>query len=120
MRDPERMYPIIEEMRAATDGYVAAQPVAYACSNEIPWFTGTPAFPDRLEPTRLTRYEMAEFAVRARGMGVNYIGGCCGTGAAHLREMAKALGKFNAKAVWMPDPDNPMSDTEWNWRRVRG
>lgn len=119
MRDPERTYPIIEEMRSATDTYLAAQPVAYRCSDETPWFTGTAAFPDRLEPTRLTRYDMAEFAVRARDLGVNYIGGCCGTGAVHLREMARALGKAFQSPVWTPDPDHPMSDTEWNWRRVR-
>ncbi len=120
MRDPGRTYPIIEEMRAATDAYLAAQPVAYACSNETPWFTGTAAFPDRLEPTRMTRYEMSEFAVRAREMGVNYIGSCCGSGAMHVREMARALGKISGEVNWTPDPDNPMSDTEFNWRRARG
>ena len=40
MRDPERTYPIIGELRAATDTYLAAQPVAHACSNATPWFTG--------------------------------------------------------------------------------
>jgi betaine-homocysteine S-methyltransferase len=118
MRDPERTYPIIEEMRAATDAYLAAQPVAYRCSEETPWFTGTSAFPDRLEPPRLTRYDMADFAKRARDMGVNYIGGCCGTGAVHLREMARALGKYRERPGWKANPDAPMSDTEWNWRRV--
>ena len=119
MRDPERTYPIIEQMRGATDAYLAAQPVAYACSNETPWFTGTAAFPDRLEPTRMTRYEMSDFAIRARDMGVNYIGSCCGSGAVHVREMARALGKISGEEDWTPDPENPMSDTEYNWRRVR-
>jgi betaine-homocysteine S-methyltransferase len=118
MRDPERTYPIIEEMRAATDVYIAAQPVAYSCSNETPWFTGTAAFPDRLEPTRMTRFDMAEFATRARDMCVNYIGSCCGSGAVHVREMARALGKITDDSAWAPDPDNPMSDTEFNWRRA--
>ena len=120
MRDPERTYSIIDEMRAATDAYLAAQPVAYTCSNETPWFTGTGAFPDRLEPTRMTRYQMGEFAIKARDMGVNYIGSCCGSGAVHVREMARALGKLSDEANWTPDPENPMSDTEFNWRRVRG
>ena len=120
MRDPERTYPIIEEMRAATDVYLAAQPVAYSCSDEVPWFTGTAAFPDRLEPTRMTRYEMSEFAARAREMGVDYIGSCCGSGAVHVREMARALGKISGDSDWVPNPDNPTSDTEFNWRRVRG
>ena len=106
-------------MRTATDAFIAAQPVAYECSNETPWFTGTPAFPDRLEPTRMTRFEMSRFAVKARDMGVNYIGSCCGSGAVHVREMARVLGKISTQENWTPDPDNPMSDTEFNWRRVR-
>lgn len=58
MRDPIHTYPVIEAMRAATDHYIAAQPVAYRTTDEIPWFTGSPAFPDRLEPTRLHRYDL--------------------------------------------------------------
>jgi betaine-homocysteine S-methyltransferase len=126
MRDPERMMPILEEMRRATSGYLAAQPVAFRCSHETPWFTGTPAFPDQLDPTQLTRYEMADFAVRARDLGVNYIGSCCGSIATHVREMARALGKQPPAeadgplpAVWRPDPSRPMSETEFNWERRR-
>jgi betaine-homocysteine S-methyltransferase len=118
MRDPAHTYPIIEEMRAATDALLAAQPVAYRCSDETPWFTGTKAFPDRLEPTRMTRYELAEFATRARDLGVNYIGGCCGAGAQHVREMARALGKAVRTPSWMPNPESPMSETELNWSRA--
>jgi betaine-homocysteine S-methyltransferase len=121
MRDPERTYPIAAEMRAAVDAFVAAQPVAFRTSQEVPWFTGTPAFPDRLEPIQLTRYEMGEFARRAREMGINYVGGCCGTVGSHIREMARALGKRQDDIVWRADPDAPMSETEYNWeRRVAG
>jgi betaine-homocysteine S-methyltransferase len=117
MRDPERMYPIVEEMRSAGDGYIAAQPAGFRTSWEVPWFTGTPAFPDRLEPTQLTRYDLGEFARRARAMGVTYIGGCCGVTGSHIREMAKALGKYHEAPVWRPDPSAPMSETEHNWER---
>jgi betaine-homocysteine S-methyltransferase len=118
MRDPERMYPIIAEMRQATDGYLAAQPVAFRCTHDVPWFTGTPSFPDQLDPLQLTRYEMADFARRAREMGVNYIGSCCGTIASHVREMARALGKLPpAEEIWRPNPEQPMSETEFNWER---
>ena len=120
MNDPERMYPHIEEMRAAFDGYLAAQPVAFRCTDETPWFTGLPSFPDRLEPTQLTRFELGEFATRARDMGVNYIGGCCGCKATHMREMAKALGKYEADARWSARPSTPMSETEYNWERRQG
>ena len=117
MNDPEHMYPHIEEMRAAFDGYLAAQPVAFRCTDEVPWFTGSPSFPDRLEPTQLTRYELGEFATRAKELGVNYIGGCCGSKATHMREMAKALGKYREQRVWRTRKDHPMSDTEYNRAR---
>jgi betaine-homocysteine S-methyltransferase len=117
MRDPQRTYPIIESMRRGTKGYLAAQPVAFRCSDEIPWFTGTPAFPDRLDPIQLTRYEMGDFATKARDMGVNYIGSCCGSVACHVREMARALGKYTEAPVWQANPDAPMSETEFNWDR---
>jgi betaine-homocysteine S-methyltransferase len=120
MRDPERTYPLIEEARKATDAFIAAQPVAYRCSDEVPWFSGTPAFPHELEPLQLTRYEMGEFARRARDLGVNYIGGCCGAVAIHVREMARALGKHpETEGGWQPDYDSPMSETEYS-RRTKG
>jgi betaine-homocysteine S-methyltransferase len=120
MRDPERTYPLVEEMRKATKGYLAAQPVAFRCSSDTPWFTGSPAFPDKLERIMMDRYEMGEFARRAKEMGVNYIGSCCGSIATHVREMARALGKQDAQAVWQPRPESPMSETEFNWERARG
>ncbi|ETX09266.1 homocysteine S-methyltransferase family protein [Candidatus Entotheonella palauensis] len=117
MNDPQRMYPHIQEMRAAFDGYLAAQPVAFRCTDDTPWFTGLPSFPDRLEPTQLTRYEMGEFATRAKEMGVNYIGGCCGCKSTHIREMAKALGKYSEQSRWQAQLDAPMSETEHSWDR---
>jgi betaine-homocysteine S-methyltransferase len=122
MRDPERTYPIVAEMQSAVknDAYIAAQPVAFRTSQEVPWFTGTPAFPDKLEPIQLTRYEMGDFARRAKEMGIQYLGGCCGTVGSHIREMAIAVGKFHAQAVWRPNPDAPMSETEHNWEMRTG
>ena len=117
MRDPVHTYPILQEMRDATDAYIAAQPVAHRTSDETPWFTGTSAFPDKLEPTQMTRYEMADYALKSKAMGVNFIGACCGAVAIHLREMAKVLGKHQEEQIWQPDPDKPMSETEFNWER---
>jgi hypothetical protein len=37
---------------------------------------------------------MADYAVQARDMGINFIGACCGTVAVHFREMARALDKL--------------------------
>ena len=117
MRDPEHMYPLIEEMRQAFDGCLAAQPVAFRTTDDTPWFTGLPSFPDRLEPTQLTRFELGVFAERARDMGVNYIGGCCGCKATHMREMAKVLGKYEEKQQWNRRASY-MSETEYNERSV--
>ena len=114
MNDPQHMLPHIREMRDAFDGYLAAQPVAFRCTDETPWFTGSSAFPDRLEPTQLTRYELGEFAVKAKEIGVNYIGGCCGCKPTHMREMAKALGKFEERRRWSTREGAPMSETEYN------
>ena len=117
MRDPAHMYPLIEEMRQAFGGYLAAQPVAFRTTDDTPWFTGLPSFPDRLEPTQLTRFELGRFAERARDMGVNYIGGCCGCKATHMREMAKVLGKYEEKQRWNRGASN-MSETEYNKQSV--
>ena len=114
MNDPQRMLPHIREMRGAFDGYLAAQPVAFRCTDETPWFSGNPGFPDRLEPNQLTRYELGEFASTARDLGVNYIGGCCGCKATHMREMAKALGKYEHEDRWNPREAMPMSETEYS------
>jgi betaine-homocysteine S-methyltransferase len=119
MQDPQHAYPIIEEMRRATSGFLAAQPVAYCCPDDTPWFTSQPAFPDKLERVMLTRYEMADYARRARDMGVNYVGSCCGSIGSHVREMARALGKATMQKVWQPNPNAPMCDTEYNWARIQ-
>ncbi len=82
-----------------------------------PWFTGLPTFPDRLEPTQLTRFDLGRFADQARDMGVNYIGGCCGCKATHMRQMAKVLGKFEEKHHWNRKT-GAMSETEYNSQSV--
>ncbi len=92
-RDPERMLPIAELIRKAVPGYVAAQPVAFRTRDDLPSFTQLPEFPLALDPLTLTRDEMAAYTRRAREMGINYIGSCCGSVAHHVRAMAEALGR---------------------------
>ena len=65
LNGPEQQLPIAVEMRAAVEGYVAAQPVAYRTSAERPDFTALPSFPYELDPLQLSRHEMAAFARRA-------------------------------------------------------
>ena len=111
--DSERTLPIAAAMRDAVDCYVAAQPVAYQCSHETTFFTATPGFPDKLNPYQQTRYVLGDFARKAKDLGINYIGGCCGCEGSHMREMAKALGKVPAgDREWSIDYDQPQSATE--------
>jgi len=92
-RDPARMLPIVEIMRKATPAYVAAQPIAFRTRDDLPNFTQLREFPLALDPLTLTRAEMSAYALRARELGVNYIGSCCGSVAHHVRAMAEALGR---------------------------
>jgi betaine-homocysteine S-methyltransferase len=114
LRSPEHTLPLVAEMRAAVDSHVAAQPVAYRTPAEAPDFTALPEFPFALDPLQLPRQAMAAFAVKARELGVSYIGSCCGSVGAHVRAMARALGKLPEEAgEWRVDYDRPMSAFEY-------
>jgi betaine-homocysteine S-methyltransferase len=63
---------------------------------------GRHLFPIQLEPFQCTRFEMAEFALRAREIGVDYIGICCGGGPHHVRAMAEALGRVTPASRYSP------------------
>ena len=102
-RDPAHMLPLVAEMRRAVSGYVAAQPIGYRTRDDIPHFTQLPEFPLGLDPLTLTRADMAGFAVKARDLGVNYIGSCCGAVAHHVRAMAEALGRTPPASAKSPD-----------------
>jgi len=54
---------------------------------------GERAFPVALDPFTCTRFEMAQFALQARELGVDYVGICRGAGPHHVRAMAEALGR---------------------------
>jgi len=111
--DPAHMLPVLEQMRKAVRCHLAAQPAAYRCTDEVPFFTGQKGFPDALDPYQLTRYELGEFARRARDLGVNYIGGCCGCEGSHVRQMARVLGKRPTEdKEWKIDYEHPQSATE--------
>jgi betaine-homocysteine S-methyltransferase len=107
-RGPETMLPLLERIRSSVDVAVAAQPVPYRTSEPTPAFQslvsddGRPAFPIQLEPYQCTRFEMADFARRARDIGVNYIGICCGGAPHHVRAMAEALGRETPASRYSP------------------
>ena len=76
----ERMVEIAERMRAATDGYLAVHSNA-----------GIPA----IQEGRIVYPETPEFMpegfMKLYDLGVNIIGGCCGTGPDHIRELSRAV-----------------------------
>ena len=114
LRSPEHTLPLMAQMRAATKGYIGCQPVAYRTTHTHRDFTSLPAFPDQLEPYQMTRREMGDYAAKARDIGVNYIGACCGAVATHIREMARVLGKLPAEdRVWKKGGEKPMSAYEY-------
>ena len=114
LRSPEYTLPLAAEMRRAVKVYIACQPVAYRTTHDHRDFTSLPAFPDQLDPYQLSRREMAGYATKARDLGVNYIGACCGAVASHIREMARALGKIPADdRIWKKGGEKPMSAYEY-------
>jgi betaine-homocysteine S-methyltransferase len=124
-RGPATMMPIIRDVRTAVDGYVAAQPVAYRTTPQQSSFQtlrdrdGKRAFPIALDPFQVTRFEMAEFATRARDLGVNYIGTCCGAAPHHVRAMAEALGRTVPASKYSPDMSlHPMLGSQVRKRDV--
>ena len=106
---PKTMMPILNKIRKKTDGPVAGLPVPYRTTPTQPCFQKLKlpesgrAFPMSLEPFLLTRYEMAEFAIEARDLGINYIGICCGAGPHHVRAMAEALGRKTQSSKYSPE-----------------
>jgi len=114
LRNPETTLPLLDQMRQAVDIHLGAQPSAYRTPPGQPDFTSLPEFPTALDPLQLTRKAMADYAVRARDMGVGFIGACCGTVATHIREMALALGKIEPdRRQWTKGGERPMSAFEY-------
>lgn len=114
LRPPEHMMGAMEQMRDAVSGYLACQPVGFKTPKDRPDFTSLAEFPYALDPLQLTRKEMGAYATRAREIGINYIGSCCGSVASHVREMAKILGKLPPDdRIWKRGRPRPMSAYEY-------
>jgi betaine-homocysteine S-methyltransferase len=104
IRGPRTMLPLMERVRAACDGHIAALPVPYRTTDDEPSFQsltdpdcdcipGDRPFPTALDPFVCNRYELGEFARRAADIGVTYLGVCCGAAPHHIRSVAEALGR---------------------------
>jgi betaine-homocysteine S-methyltransferase len=82
--DMARMFSTVLEMRQAVDIPVAYQPGGYRRAGP-----NTTAI---REAMLVSGKEMAEYALKAKSEGINYIGACCAAGPEHIRAMAQALG----------------------------
>lgn len=130
-RGPVTMLELLAEIKAAVAVPVAGQPVPYKTSEAQPAFEsladgdGRRRFPIALEPFQCTRFEMADFAVKARAIGVDYIGICCGGGPHHVRAMAEAVGRTTPASRYSPalelhpvlgtGPDGAQSEVMQGW-----
>jgi betaine-homocysteine S-methyltransferase len=94
-------------VRQAVDVPVCVQPTAYdlepgaVYNREIV----VPGLWTTVEPRGLSRFVAAEYAAEAAGIGIEFIGGCCGMLPYHIRAMAEALGKSTA----LPDRERGYS-----------
>jgi betaine-homocysteine S-methyltransferase len=121
-RGPHTMFGFLVAIRKAVKCHVAALPVPYRTTEKQPYFQtltlpgGGCAFPVALDPFVLTRFEAADFALKARSMGINYIGLCCGGAPHHIRSMAEALGRTVPAGRFSPDqsvlPDSGTCDAD--------
>jgi betaine-homocysteine S-methyltransferase len=118
-RGPQTMIPLITKIREAVNCAVAIQPVPYRTSPAAPTMEtlrsadGQRAFPIALEPFTCTRFEMAQFTLEARDLGVDYVGICCGAGPHHVRAMAEALGREVPAGKYSPSMElHPMFRAE--------
>ncbi len=78
------MVEIIAEMRPLTDRPLMAQ----ANAGLPQWIDGRNVYPDTPE-------SIVPDATRLLELGVNILGGCCGTGPAHIRKMRELVDQFN-------------------------
>lgn len=99
-RGPRTMLPLLAPIREAVSCPVAALPVPYRTTPDMPTFQSLrdperseQPFPIRLDPFTCTRDEIGEFAAEALELGVTYLGVCCGAGPHHIRSMAEAIGR---------------------------
>ena len=99
------MMPYLKEVRKALKCHVAGLPITYRTTDANPTFFNLPdnngctcetphetAFPTALDPMQCNRYEIGNFAKEAFGIGINYLGVCCGANPMLIREVAEAVG----------------------------
>jgi betaine-homocysteine S-methyltransferase len=91
-QDPQRMLPLLRQMRDAADVPIAAQPAAFRTTEECHSFTRLPQFPDDLETIQISRTAFIEFGKVAENENIRFAGGCCGCNPAYIRALAQGIG----------------------------
>jgi betaine-homocysteine S-methyltransferase len=91
-QDPQRMLPLLRQMRDAADVPIAAQPAAFRTTEECHSFTRLPQFPDDLETIQISRTAFIEFGKVAASENIRFAGGCCGCNPAYIRALAQGIG----------------------------
>ena len=113
-RGPGTMLPLLGRICEAVSCPVAALPVPYRTKETEPTFhslrdTACNCIPDdrpfpvALDPFTCNRYEIEEFTLAARDLGVRYFGLCCGAAPHHVRSMAEALGRQPPASRYSPN-----------------
>ena len=100
-RGPATIMPMMRDIRRAVSCHVAALPVPYRTTPAQPSFMSLTdpccgnarAFPVGLDPFVCTRQEIFDFGREAYGLGIHYLGVCCGAGPHHIRALAESLGR---------------------------
>lgn len=119
-RGPATMLPLIRQIRDEVGGHIAALPVTFRTTAEHQTFFNLPdesphcachsphgrPFPTALDPLLINRYEIREFAEEAWGLGVKYLGVCCGAAPIHIREVAEAMGRTPPASRFREDMQN--------------
>ena len=104
IRGPRTMLPLVERVRAACEGHVAALPVPYRTTGgraELPvadrpglrLHPGRPPVPDRARPVHLQPLRAGRVHPRRGRARGDYLGVCCGAAPHHIRSVAEALGR---------------------------
>lgn len=94
-QEPERMLPLLRQMRDAVKVPIAAQPAAFRTTDQCHSFTRMPQFPDEMETIQVSRKTFAHFGKIAASEGIHYVGGCCGCNAAYIRSLADGLAEVS-------------------------
>lgn len=108
-RGPQTMLPLIKRLRQTITGQIAVVPVPYRTTRKKPAFQflkdtkGKSAYTLGLDQFYCTRLDIADFALEAKEIGVNYLGLCCGAGPHHFRSLAEALGRTVLSSKYSPD-----------------